>query len=344
MACDLRNRLGVSHINPAYGFGDQDCLNEGAERLLELGTGVIKVILREDPAECYRFGTRWAPIRSLTDLARSEHFRDLFAKPFSTFILMAFAPGRPISWFLDGVSEEDLRSEQQSLYDFASYLLAEYAGSGKTFVIQNWESDWVLTPPAGPTTPEPTRDLQEALVERMAAWCAARQAGVERARAETAASDVTVLHALEVNLIERAMKGHRCAVNALVPLTNCDLYSYSSWETQRDPVLFREALSFLREHAPASEACGRDNIYVGEYGAPENEVGGPEEQERLIRVATDVALDWGARFVVYWQLYCNEPARPFEGHPTNRDMRGFWLIRPDGSRSRVWDLYRQYLR
>jgi hypothetical protein len=38
---------------------------------------------------------------------------------------------------------------------------------------------------------------------------------------------------------------------------------------------------------------------------------------------------------VYWQLYCNESRR--EPVRNNDDVRGFWLLRPDGSRSAMWD-------
>ena len=46
------------------------------------------------------------------------------------------------------------------------------------------------------------------------------------------------------------------------------------------------------------------------------------------------ALDWGCPYVVYWQLYCNEPRR--QPVKTNADVRGFWLLRPDGSKAWLW--------
>ena len=39
--------------------------------------------------------------------------------------------------------------------------------------------------------------------------------------------------------------------------------------------------------------------------------------------------------------YCNEPKAEAKltGKPKNNDMRGFWLIRPDGSRPPVTDYF-----
>ena len=53
------------------------------------------------------------------------------------------------------------------------------------------------------------------------------------------------------------------------------------------------------------------------------------------------AMQWGAKYAVYWELYCNEPkAKLAKGkRPENKDMRGFWLVRPDGSRPPVTDYF-----
>jgi len=335
--------LGSSHIAGTYSFTGEDVLNEGARTLLEMGSRVIKVMLRENPAAHYPFHSAWPPVANLVEQARTPYFRALFDRPFTTFILMAFAHERPIHFFLDGIGPDEEAAESESLTAFARHLLTEYRGSGKTFVIQNWESDWVLTPPRSGTDPTPTREMDPVRVERMIAWCNARQAGVERARRDVGTDGVMVAHALEVNLVGRVLDGEQRVTNAVLPHTRCDLYSYSAWDTLDDPTRLRDALDCVRAHAPESELYGRDNVYVGEYGAPENCVGGPEAQLRKVRAATEASLEWGARYVVYWQLTCNEPVRPLTTRPSNEDLRGFWLVRPDGTRPPVWDYFRGLL-
>ena len=63
--------------------------------------------------------------------------------------------------------------------------------------------------------------------------------------------------------------------------------------------------------------------------------------QKTIRNVVDTSLDWGCPYVVYWQLYCNE-AKHQPVH-SNADVRGFWLVRPDGSRSWAWDYLKEKL-
>jgi hypothetical protein len=335
---DVRDVVGVSHVAGKYNFTRKDFLNEGADALLELGTRVIKVWFTPRPQNDYPFNSTWTPPDSLVNLARTPYFRALFARKFTTFILETFAPGRPDHPFLKGLSPKDAAAEEADFYALSRHFMTEYAGTGKTFVLQNWEGDWILTDPKTLREPDPLT------VEGMVAWLNARQAGVERARKEVRAEGVRVLHAAEANLVTRSMNGHVTVANSVFPKTRCDLYSYSCWDLPRDdPKKLVEALDYLASKAPDSPFFGDKNIYLGEFGAPENVVGGPEKQRDAVRGSVEAALRWGARYVVYWQLYCNEPVGKPEGRPGNPDCRGFWLLRPDGSRAPVWDYFKDLL-
>jgi hypothetical protein len=79
----------------------------------------------------------------------TPYFRELFSKPFSTFVLMTFRPGPHCTYQTAGMKPEDVRAEQETYYAFTRFLLTKYKGTNKTFILQNWEGDWVLThPPA----------------------------------------------------------------------------------------------------------------------------------------------------------------------------------------------------
>jgi hypothetical protein len=178
----------------------------------------------------------------------------------------------------------------------------------------------------------------------MIGWLNARQDGVFMAREEVGCHGVTVLHAAEVNLIARAMEGKTTVTNDVIPHTHCDLYSYSAYDTclHGDPQKLRDALDYLASKAPDSKLFGSRNIYIGEFGAPENQY----DQLKIVKCTVETALDWGARYIVYWELYCNEPkekGRESESRPTNDDMRGFWLIRPDGTKPPVWGYLRELM-
>ena len=60
------------------------------------------------------------------------------------------------------------------------------------------------------------------------------------------------------------------------------------------------------------------------------------------------ALEWGAAYVLYWETYDNEcvPGKGVQGcnaggrcddknHPVTdpKDLHGFWLVKPDGSKA-----------
>lgn len=319
--------VGVAHVAGRYNFTDADFLNEGADVLHDLGCRIIKVWL-SNLQRSYPFNSDWPKVDSLVEMAKLPYFKKLFDKPFDAFILEAFAPDRPDHYYLDGMSADDVARERRQFADLTAHLLDAYRDTGKTFVLQNWEGDWSLRGGAPGNDPSPKN------VKGMIDWLNARQAGVEDTRKEVGERGVRVLHAAEANHVARAMKNDGVTVtNDVLPHTKCDLCSYSAYDVPtHDPQKFRAALDYLATKAP-----GENNVYVGEYGAPENQVGGPDDQARRIRSATETAVRWGARYVIYWQLYCNEPKSTLKSRPKNEDMKGFWLIRPDGSRPPVTD-------
>lgn len=326
-----RDVLGVAHTAGKYNFTDKDFLNEGADELLELGTRVIKVWFGADAATYYPFNSDWEPAaESLVEVAEKPYYRALFAKPFTTYLLV-LTRSEGASYFWDGMTAEEVAAEKQQVYELARHLLTAYAGSGKTFVLQNWEGDHLLR-----RNLPPELEPDDKRLRGMADWWNARQDGVDQARKEVRVRGVQVLHAAEVNHLRQAMEGKVTATNDVIPFTHADLYSYSSWDVQFDRAVLTQALDYLERKAPDSRLFGRYNLYLGEFGAAKDHLDERQAKRELIRELADTALGWGVRYAIYWQVFCNEPAREYTGRPTNDDMRGFWLIRPDGTRSANW--------
>src|SRR5204863_5199680 len=139
---ETRVVVGATHIVGRYSFGSDDFLNEGADRLLAMGTRVVKVWLSFDPKLQYPWNSAWGrKTHTLVATAQKPYFRELFAKPFTTFVLVANGGS---SSFQDGFTPEEAREERGRMFDLATYLLTTYAGTGKTFILQNWEGDHVL--------------------------------------------------------------------------------------------------------------------------------------------------------------------------------------------------------
>jgi hypothetical protein len=101
------------------------------------------------------------------------------------------------------------------------------------------------------------------------------------------------------------------------------------------------ALDYLGERAPASPDFPVRNVYIGEFGVPENEFGTTTAVRSVRRTIRD-ALAWGCPYLVYWQVFDNECAA---GKSDEKgDCRGFWLIKPSGARSALWSVLNEALR
>jgi hypothetical protein len=105
----------------------------------------------------------------------------------------------------------------------------------------------------------------------------------------------------------------------------------------------RAALDHLAAKAPDSALYGAKNVYLGEFGWPEHLVT-PERRLQIVKETVETALDWGTPYVLFWELYCDGPRRKYEGRPTNDDMAGNWLIRPDGTKCPIWDYFEELFR
>jgi hypothetical protein len=392
IARDLRDIVGVTHVAGKYHLTDQDFLNEGADEILALGSRVIKVWFfagqKGRVPESYPYHSQWPKVASLVEGAQTPYFVDLFRKPFTTYILVTASLGRDEAYWRKGITDEHKKDEQRQFYELARHFLTQYEGTGKTFILQHWEGDWLVRG-SFKGDQEPTPQALANMVE----WLNARQAGVNQAREEvgrqtrvvvpqsrnssggTAASGgvdaagrstqpkraaqpqpldatsepsgqgVRVYHATEVNRVVQSMRdGFPGVTNKVLPHTKLDLVSYSAWDAATshyaDPNVLREALDFIAAHAPDSPDFGNRNVYLGEFGMPEN-VHSLEKVQIAIPNAVRTALDWGCPYIVYWQLYCNELKDPSTKVPitSNDAVRGFWLIRPDGTKAWTWDYF-----
>lgn len=336
----VREVLGVVHARGTYNFTEQDYLNEGADRILELGSRVIKIWL--EPAKVqrdYHFNSDWTPLaKDVVELAQRPYFKAVFAKPFAAYLLMipaAVAPQR----FLDGMDDNAKDAEHNQMYHLARYLLETYAGSGKTFVLQNWEGDNTLMEGLAPGQEPSPRRLQA-----MGEWLNVRQQGVDDARRDTPAAGVQVFHAIEVNLIEDAMAGKARLTNWVLPSTRADLYSYSCWDVGFDAARMVRALDYLASRAPDAHRFGSHNVYVGEFGVSRDHLERGRDLPQAVHELAVAALNWGARWAAYWQVYSNQIRHRYWGRPTERDLLTYWLIKPDGRKTAMWEDFARLLR
>lgn len=329
-------QLGVAHIGGLYSFSQTDYLNEGAATAQAIGARCLKVSLSLDTdnpsPKLYPFHSQWPTVATLDGLARTPYYRALFARDFATFILTAFRPGRPAGYWRESFSAEDEQAEEECFAALTRHLLRTYAKTNKTFILQNWEGDWALRGSFDPAT-KPTPTATAAMIR----WLAARQRGVVRARAELASTGAQVFHACEVNLVRQAqLQGAPSVTTDVLPHIPMDLASYSAWDTKDSPAHFAEALAFIAKHKRPTNPFSGHGVYVGEFGMPEAECTPQQAFERTAALLAE-AQRFGCPYAIYWQLYCNEPTKA--SPKGNTDYKGFWLVRPNGTRSLICKLF-----
>lgn len=331
---DFNARVGATHVAGKYHFTNKPFLIEGAERLLELGTRLGKFwFMPNGGANDYPFNSTWQKHGTLLQLAKTDYWEQVFAMPFSTLILEAHNPAgdgwkaeRPQS-FYDAITAE--------FADLTAHLYKKFRDRPITIILQHWEGDWLLRG-AGKTWNPPPADWQR-VCEQMQKWLAARQAGVTRARKENeAGARCRIVHAAEVNRVVDAWKDIPTMTTKVLPAIELDMVSYSYYDAMNDPVTLWKAIEEIRKHARTTGPFGAKAVFLGEVGIPENEQpdGILKRWDEFLAVA--LALD--VPYVVHWELYCNEPNPKLKPAPrpplkNNTDVRGFFLVRPDGTLS-----------
>lgn len=199
-----------------------------------------------------------------------------------------------------------------------------------------------------------------------AAWCAAARArpgappvvaalNCADGRGVHAAAGVEVLHATEVNLVWTSMQaGFPNNVLQVLPHVALDAVSYSSYDSMHFNPGFGAALDFIAAHHNRTTASPpAPAVWIAEYGVAQN-----EESAAYVRDVYGNVNAWAlsagpagrprSMHTFAWELFDNEVTvnARFPGGRCNAgtgpefnasNLHGFWLIRPDGSKSPSFD-------
>jgi hypothetical protein len=337
--------FGVAHVDGKYYVTREDFLDEGADQILATGSKVIKLYLT--PGR-YPWNSDWPQgLHHLVDVARTPYFQSVFGKPFSTYILTVYSVGRDDHYWNNGITRQQAADETQQFYELTKYLLTTYRGTGKTFVLQHWEGDWALRG-RSPKPYDPDFLASRTAVQGMIDWLNARQAGIVKARTEVGPADVHVYGATEANRIEDSMAGKPGVANSVLPHTTVDLASYSCYNFLNTPKRLTQAVNYLAAHLPPTAVFGQNphSIYLGEFGYPENGREGVDGVNRRMDNAITVVSRLGLPWALYWEIYGNEPVDkslplPLNGKANDHNLRGYWMVKPDGSPGLAWHRYRR---
>jgi len=352
--------VGIAHVAGDYGFTQKNFLVEGAEEISQLGSDAIFIyltpaFLTEYPDQSANLWPAAAPT-SLAQLAQTSPYDQVFHLPFKTIVLTAYTFA---NWdHVAGMAQSPARqsAEENEFYQLTKYLYSKFSGSGKTFILKDWEGDWAaLGGQSGVAD-----NISPGAVQDMTAWLKARQAGVTEARNQANDSSMRVLNGAEVNrVLDYAQQGLTRVINAVVPEVNADMVTYSSYDSTtigQDAAAmeqsFNLALDTIEKLAPDPLGMGSRRILISEYGLYENQLpGGTSWRAPAILTTASQAGVYGA---FLWNLYDNECLQP-DGQPAevdtpmgspvrpaDSDCRGLWVRRPDGSTSAALAVLKQY--
>jgi len=325
-ATPAKQGLGVYHWNSDYQINSSvPSLIDGAQQVQSLGSQIISVSMSPGYNSTeYLPSSAWgSPINNLTDLAKSPPFVQLFNMPFKTYILTAYTFTN-YGWTNGGHPRGALGTarsvnETAEIHDLAKHLLQTYQGTGKTFIIMNWEGDWWMNEDGSYNRfSNPTAIQIQANID----FYNARYAGVQQARSELSVSSVKVQDAIEINLIDKIRLGYQGLLNAVVPNASSDLIAYSSYESQVGTgATLRQTI--MTDVAFIQNYPGVNNrpVFIGEYGFNEN---GDPNAGADTQTAAQAYLDAGALYVNDWAI------------EDNSGTRGMALVRPNATHSPQW--------
>jgi len=336
----LASFFGATHSGGKYSLPTRteplDYLNEGADRVEEMGAGVLKLWLNDQPSRNYPHfssapATHWPAVgtgtsyTSLAKMAAHPFYRAALSRPAFTTISLVTTEFARVTW-RDGLSATEAAAVTAEMRELTEYLLTTYAADGKTFILQNWEGDNLLNLDQFPDT-----STWRGMADGMIAYFKARQLGVEQGRAAVgAASTSKVWHALEINFNWAAARSGTISIPEEWTLLNCvvrdgylsqglqcDLYSWSQWSAKSpgDESRVIRGIDYMRARIPTGGPFGDRAMFLGEFGAIERsfyDAGATVHSANSDSVHADVSLNqfsyaWrcGLQRAIYWQIYDN---------------------------------------
>ena len=291
-------------------------LHEAYRIMGDMGSDIVKISLTR--RELVKEGLDVVGYDTLDTVVKHPHFERILDQPFRVMLL--WAHGGKDGWHTKPLTPQRRESLRDEFRRLTEHLLTRYAGSGKTFLIGNWEGDWM----AGGQQVENDADLP---AERLAAfqeWLDVRTAAIDEAKASMPSRGVAVYSYLEVNHVNRARtRGVKRLVNTVLPRSHVDFVSISSYEMQgyqgwpapRSEDTLRDRafanLDYVEAHLPPRDVSGK-RVFIGEIGFTIDEIArrqklsreeAEREQARMALVQAKVSLEWGVPIWLWWSIF-----------------------------------------
>lgn len=351
---DLKYRLGATHVNGQYYLTNEPFIIEGAKKIQELGYGIIKLWFykADGDAHGYKYHSDWNLSKTMTlkEMAEHKYYNEVFNMPFRVFALnikFGYGGGSTID------QTDVLNQVENEFYELTKHLLVKYKEREITFILSNWEGDWMLrggTSKVSKWRKDSIPSDAPIRVKNMIEWVDARQRGVERARQELGESKCKVYNAVEVNKVyDGVWDGMPSIATSVLPEVKVDMVSWSAYDGKSpDGLKMYKGIDYLRHYMnPTDYMKGEKVVFIGEINQHENVDGRTSESVReFCDLMMGVYFAQNIPYVFYWELYSNDTKTGVKMQDRNHkaeEMRGNWLIRPDGSHGWAQEYFDQLL-
>ena len=348
---NLNHRLRAAHAAGRYHLTNEPFLMEGAKKLLEFGTNICKLWLDSiELQRLYGFNSDWSALPRKfrpIDIVKHPYFDEVFHLPFSTIVLettrlTGVRPyNSPDNCFIN-TPDDDFSEYEEMFEELTEYFYKRFSKRPVTFILQNWEGDWLFNGETVTTWNQQMLDDLPRRIDCYTRWFAARQRGVEKARkrfANDKSVACRVLHAVEVNRVLTLLEGTPTLTQWVLPNIKPDMVSWSAYDGMGSAEDLWHGIELIRHYMKHSGFLPEPTLMVGELGFPER---GKTKEEIVDFWDRSLAVFFAQNIplIFVWELFCNEITEEAKTKPAPEngiypadDLFGFWLYRPDGSLS-----------
>ena len=331
---DLANffagNVGIYH----WSGKQADGLASGVRTVLALNGSVVRISFSARMNIDYNRASRdCIPSFRLAGVLDDEDLRSALADPRLKVVMATIYDGvsfvdcrNPSYLNLAFYSEANTARQVAEYSDFVYRLHLLFHGTGKRFILANWEGDNAIycgnaygyaffdafrakCDQSYPQYYGGNQNPRES-IEAMILWHRARylgtKSGIGRARAE-GLGGIDVLMAPEISAVRMLHnRGFASVLYDVLPRIPFDYISYSSWESlaAASPAeTLASDLNLIRS------VTASNRIIVGEMGFARSAYA--DRQVAAVQAYNEAAIRWGAAYIIYWNLYDSDSANDF---------------------------------
>jgi len=328
--------LGTHAIGGKYQFTNESRLIEQSKHVRAMGSNILKISLGRSSPKVY--GLSQIKTNSTLELFKSNpDYKMAFDMDFK-YIFAWVHSLTDVRW-KQGIDKDGEQKLYEEMFEFVSYLLTTYNNSGKTFMIGNWEGDWLLH-----KNYDRYMTPSKSHVKNMTKWFKIRQKAIDDAKKMTTHENVFVYHYIEVNLATKGMEGEVCVSESVLPKVNVDFVSYSSYEAIKNKNFegkkqtLTDILNYLEgKLKPKKNLPFKRRVFIGEYGYHANKKNPQTFQKQFeeTKEIMQIALELDLPFALHWTMYNNEYAK-------NGDSKQMSLISEEGEKMPLYFFHQNY--